>query len=31
MAVGVELLVRNTPIYVDDNDGFMVALISWFN
>ena len=31
MVVEVELLARNTPIYVDDNDGCMVALISWFD
>ena len=31
MVVKVELLARNAPIYVDDDDGFMVALISWFN
>ena len=31
MVVELELLVRNTPIYVDDNNGCMVVLISWFN
>ena len=31
MVVEVELLARNTPICVDDNDCCMVALISWFD
>lgn len=31
VVVEVELLARNIPICVDDNDGCMVVLISWFD